>query len=190
MRLRATTLVLAAVLVAAVLSICGDAAAQRRPRRPWGRAGRLPPGAPFARRAVPEIGLRGGYDFKTDAGSVGIDMKLPAGRRGFLALAPSWDLFFDNPGNDWQGNIDAELRAPRSGLYAGGGAAFIHHEFDPLVGRETKPGWNLFAGLEPPAALPIRPFVETRWTFRGEHYSAFRLVGGLRLQVGGRRMRP
>ncbi len=52
-----------------------------------------------------------------------------------------------------------------------------------MLERETKVGWNLFAGLEP-AFGPIRPFVESRWTFQGDHYSAFRLVGGLHVPIG------
>lgn len=185
----ATCLAVAATL--ATVAIPCDAAAQRR--RPPRRPPRLPPpavarGRLMRMRTFPEIGLRGGYDFRARTGSLGIDGRIPLTRRGLLAVAPSADLFFNRPGHDWQLNLDGELRAPLTGLYGGGGAALIHHEFDPTVGRESQLGWNLFAGLEP-GLLPVRPFVETRWTFQGEHYSAFRLVAGLRVPIG-RHWRP
>ena len=151
--------------------------------------------APFFPRALPEFGLRGGYDFDTGSGSLGADLRLPLGPRGALALAPSGDVFFNGPGHDWQLNLDGELRLPRSGLYGGGGAAFIHHAFRDVVitpglgesfERETRVGWNLFAGLESSARLPLRPYVETRWTFHGSDYSAFRLAAGLHVPIGPR----
>jgi len=199
MQSRAIRVVLAGLAVAAMVTIPQSAAAQRRGRRP--RPGRRPRVvAPFAPRALPEFGLRGGYDFDTRSGSLGADFRLPVGRRGHFALAPSSDIFFNEPGHDWQANLDGELRAPRIGLYGGGGAAVIHHRFQtvylfapsgariPVAGDpETKLGWNLFAGLEPSATrLPVRPYVETRWTLRGEDYSAFRLVAGLHVPIGRR----
>ncbi len=187
-------LVFAAVTVAALLATAQSAEAQRRrPRFPRGRPGRGAYGAPIFPRARPECGVRGGYDFDTNAGSLGADFRLPVGRRGHFALAPSGDICFTGPGHDWQLNLDGELRAPLVGLYGGGGAALIHHDFvGPLAtpggilepgDRETRAGWNLFAGLEPSFA-PIRPFVESRWTFVGDHYSAFRLVAGLHVPIG------
>jgi hypothetical protein len=179
--------VLAGVVMATVLLAAGDVAGQRRPRRP--PRGRFPPPASpaFRRpgRAFPELGLRGGYDFRSSTGSIGADLRLPVGPRGGLALAPSGDLFFNTPGHDWQTNLDAELRVPRNGLYGGGGAALLHHQFDPAGERETRWGWNLFAGLEP-SFPPVRPFVETRWTFQGQHFSAFRLLGGIHVPIGRR----
>ncbi len=195
---RTIRLILAGLAAAALLTIPQAAEAQRRrPRFPRGRPGRGGYVAPFFPRALPEFGLRGGYDFDTNSGSLGADFRLPVGRRGHFALAPSGDLFFNSPGHDWQLNLDGELRAPLVGLYGGGGGALIHHVFPgtiltpgsgPIAERETRAGWNLFAGLEPSFA-PIRPFVETRWTFQGDHYSAFRLVGGLHVPIGGRAWR-
>ncbi len=202
MQTRVVRVVLAAVAVATLLTIPQSAQAQWRRRRPPRRGGRGAYVAPrFLPRAVPEFGLRGGYDFDTQAGSLGADLRLPVGPRGHFALAPSGDVFFNTPGHDWQLNLDGELRAPLIGLYGGGGAALIHHAFEPAVvvtpgggtllapgERETKAGWNLFAGLEPSFA-PIRPFVETRWTFQGDHYSAFRLTAGLHVPIGRRAWR-
>ncbi len=194
MHARTIRLILAALAAATLLTIPQAAQAQWRRRRPPRRGGRGAYVAPrFLPRALPEFGVRGGYDFDTNSGSLGADFRLPVGRRGLFALAPSGDLFFNSPGHDWQLNLDGELRAPMVGLYGGGGAALIRHAFGgPLEGpggpglpseRETKAGWNLFAGLEPSFA-PIRPFVETRWTFQGDHYSAFRLTAGLHVPIG------
>ncbi len=195
MQARVVRVVLAAAAAALLLTIPQTAQAQWRRRRPPRRGGRAGYVAPFFPRALPEFGLRGGYDFDTQSGSLGADLRLPIGPRGRFALAPSGDLFFNTPGHDWQLNLDGELRAPRVGLYGGGGAALIHHAFGPPLTtpagflvepeRETKAGWNLFAGLEPSFA-PIRPFVETRWTFQGDHYSAFRLTAGLHVPIGRR----
>lgn len=194
---RTIRLILAALAAATLLSIPQSAQAQWRRRRPPRRGGRGAYVAPrFLPRALPEFGVRGGYDFDTNAGSLGADFRLPVDRRGVFALAPSADLFFNSPGHDWQANLDGELRAPRVGLYGGGGAALIHHAFETVFTpggpgpgeRETKAGWNLFAGLEPTFA-PIRPFVETRWTFRGSDYSAFRLTAGLHVPIGRRAWR-
>ncbi len=187
MQARMVRVVLGAVALGALLTIPSAAQAQWRRRPPrWGRGGRGGRAgyvAPFFPRAVPEFGLRGGYDFDTGSGSLGADLRLPVGRRGHFALAPSGDLFFNSPGHDWQLNLDGELRAPLLGVYGGGGGALIHHEFPGELARDTKAGWNLFAGLEP-ALLPVRPFVETRWTFRGNDYSAFRLTAGLHVPIG------
>ncbi len=145
---------------------------------------RPPRFAPWARGLLraPMAGVRGGYDFATHSGSVGADIRVPFGRRGGLAVVPSGDLFFtQGQGHDWQLNLDGELRPfPLLGVYGGAGGALIHHHFVPLDDRETRLGWNLFAGLQP-TLFPLRPFVETRWTFQGDHYRAFRLAAGVDL---------
>ncbi len=100
MRLRVVRGVLAAVAVAMLVTIPRDAQAQWRRRRPPRRGGRFGYAAPFFPRALPEFGVRGGYDFDTRAGSLGADLRLPVGPRGHFALAPSGDLFFNTPGHD------------------------------------------------------------------------------------------
>ena len=160
-------------LVLAVMLAPAAAQAQRRPRPRW------PRGVRTGYLNVPVAGVRGGYDFDTRSGSVGGDIRIPLVPRGGLLVVPSGDVYFNEGPNDWQLNLDGELRPfPLLGLYGGGGGALIHHAFIPEEGQETKAGWNLFAGLQPQLA-PIRPFVETRWTFRGDHYSAFHLVAGI-----------
>jgi len=165
----------------AVVWMPSSAAAQRRGRGPDGGWARFAPWAGPLLRA-PMFGLRGGYDFNTGSGSIGADVRVPLAWHWRLLLVPSGDLFFTGgDGDDWQLNLDGELRPfPLIGLYAGAGGALIDHRFNRLEGRETKVGWNLFAGLEP-TLLPVRPFVETRWTFQGDHFSAFRLAAGVDL---------
>ena len=178
---------LGCALLLALTALPWAAQAQRRPGGRW---------AGFRRYlTVPVAGVRGGYDFDTHSGSVGGDLRIPVVPRGGFLVVPSGDVFFTPGPNDWQLNLDGELRPfPLLGLYGGGGGALIHHAFTPEEGQEAKPGWNLFAGLQPTFA-PVRPFVETRWTFRGDHYSAFRLVAGidiplLRRHRGGYPPRP
>ncbi len=131
---------------------------------------------------APMLGVRGGEDFDARAGSIGADLRVPVGPRGGLLVVPSGDLFFNgNEGHNWQLNLDGELRPfPVVGLYGGAGGALVHATFDRPEGRDTKVGWNLFAGLQP-TLLPVRPFVESRWTFQGDHYRAFRLAAGVDL---------
>ncbi len=165
-----------ALLLAALLAPAA-AQGQRLPRARWG----------FGRANVPLAGVRGGYDFSTRSGSVGGDIRIPIAPRIPIYVVPSADVYFTPRPNDWQANLDGELRPfPLMGLYGGGGGALIHHAFTPQEGQETRVGWNLFAGLQPTLARS-RPYVETRWTFQGEHYSAFRLVGGLDFALGHRR---
>ena len=130
-------------LVLAVMLAPTAAQAQRRPRPRWPRVrtGYL---------NVPVAGVRGGYDFDTRSGSVGGDIRIPLVPRGGLLVVPSGDVYFNEGPNDWQLNLDGELRPfPLLGLYGGGGGALIHHAFTPEEGQETKAGWNLFAGLQP-----------------------------------------
>ena len=180
-----------AAALGAIAWVPSSAAAQWRGRGPGPDGGR-PRFAPWAGPLLraPMLGLRGGYDFNSGSGGIGADLRLPLGRRGGLLVVPSGDLFFtEGEGHDWQLNLDGELRPfPLMGLYGGAGGALIHHEFEPLAGRDTKVGWNLFAGLQP-TLLPVRPFVETRWTFQGDHYRAFRLAAGVDLAFLRRRDR-
>lgn len=171
----------AACALAALLTTALPAEAQRRDRS--ARLGR-------AAGPSPAVGVRGSYDFDAEAWGVGAQASIPLGRR--FAFVPSGDAFFGDDRTDWQLNTDLAMRLGRAGfLYAGGGLAVVNRVFEDGADAETKLGPNLFAGLQTPGMrLPVRPFVEARWTFV-EDEAPFRLGFGVNVPLGEReRPRP
>jgi len=152
---------------------------RNRPRG-WERGDR----STWRDRGPIEFGVRGGYDFEDDQGSVGTQVRLPVIRQ--FAISPSFDAFFGDEGASWQANLDGLIRPVRlGGLYGGGGLAILRRDTDG-TGEETNLGWNLVAGLEGNrvAHSTVRPFVEARWTGMDE-FNGFRLAGGINVPVGG-----
>jgi hypothetical protein len=135
-------------------------------------------------RGPVELGIRGGYDFKDDQGSVGAQLRVPVIRQ--FAVEPSFDAFLGDQGASWQANLDGVIR-PRmlGGLYGGGGLALLRRDFNGS-GVETSAGWNLVAGIDGGnlARSALRPFAEARWTGVGD-FSGFRLVAGVNVPVSG-----
>ena len=149
---------LALAIAALGIVLAPQVAEAQRPRA--GRlASRLSTPAP-----APAIGIRSGYDFDGDAWSLGAQARLPVGRR--LEFIPSGDGFLAGNRSDWQLNADLALRLGRlRTLYIGAGLAVLNREADPAEGSQTWLATNLLAGLQPRARrLPVRPFVEVRWT--------------------------
>ncbi|NIM52184.1 MAG: hypothetical protein GTN78_18805 [Gemmatimonadales bacterium] len=144
----------------------------------------------FIARAVPEVGVRGGYDFDAEAVSVGAQARLPLG--AFVELLPSGDYIFAGEVTTWHANLDVAFRMGfRQVLYAGAGGGLARRQFeisgDPAE-EETRLGINLFIGASTPRFLrtPVRLYVEVRW-FRASDFDAvFGLVAGLNLPLGGR----
>ncbi|MGH7578646.1 MAG: hypothetical protein ACREM9_00620, partial [Gemmatimonadales bacterium] len=137
----------APALLAALLLLPGEAAAQRR--------------SPGLLSGPLEVGPRIGRDFENKAWSVGGQLAAPLGRN--LELRPSGDLFFPrDEGMGWQLNGDAAIRfGEGGGLYGGGGIAFVHPD-----DSDTETGYNLFFGLSTaPPDQRTKAFVEFRWTF-------------------------
>lgn len=161
--------------------VCATAAeAQRR----GGPASRAELRESLRGRAVPEIGIRGAYDFDQRDFGVGGQLRVPLGR--FFELAPSGDVFFGEE-RTWQANGDVavSLILLRGGL----GLAVV----DPVrlgdEGGDPEIGLNLFAGLQAPPRRGrwVRPYAEARWTFL-ESPVLFRLAAGANLLLGdGRR---
>lgn len=157
--------------------------AQRRPRHLQGAENFLP--APR-----PSIGLRGGYDFDADAWSLGAQARVPITRK--LQFVPSGDAFFGEGATNWQLNADLAYGVgPLGGIYLGAGLAALNWDADGAGGddRSTSVGANTFIGLQAPGIrLPVRPFVEARWTFV-EDASPFRLAVGANFPLGDRARR-
>lgn len=135
-----------------------------------------------ARSAV-EFGVRGGYDFSSDAGTAGAQLRVPLAAG--LSVVPSADVWLTDSAVDWQANADLALR-PRAlgGLYGGGGAAFVRGSFGLDDDTETETGYNLFLGLagREVASTRVKPFAEGRWTTVNDD-TAFRLSLGIDVPV-------
>lgn len=136
-----------------------------------------------------QFGVRGGYDFQEDAGSAGAQLRVPLAPQ--LLLVPSADVFFGDGPSDWQLNGDLMIRPEDlAGLYGGVGVALLSRDdpADPAEDRETRVGFNLFAGLESGRVrgTSLRPFVEARWT-GVEDYFPFRLAAGFNVPISGAR---
>jgi hypothetical protein len=139
----------------------------------------------FRDRGPIEFGIRGGYDFEDHQGSAGTQVRIPVIRQ--FVVAPSFDAFFGDEGASWQANLDGLIKPDHlGGLYGGGGVAFLRRDFDGS-GNETKAGWNLVAGIDGNRVghSALRPFVETRWTGTEDDFTAFRLVAGVNVPIGG-----
>ena len=165
---------IACVALAALLAPAA-AQAQRRGGRPMGGVG-------FG--GFGNAGVRAGYDFTVHAWSLGAQMQLPLGRN--LSLVPSGDLFFRSTHTDWQLNMDAMMGIGRFRLLYGGlGLGVLNRVFDSTAVATTRTGLNLLVGLRaPPRRLPLRPFVELRWTKIRRERTPFRLVVGVSAPMG------
>ncbi|MBI3790313.1 MAG: hypothetical protein HY275_05490 [Gemmatimonadetes bacterium] len=132
------------------------------------------------RMSGPMFGLRGAYDFDSQSGGYGAQVRIPLDWN--LQFAPSVEAYSSAGGTTTQGNVDLIATGRRGWFYLGGGLAIIK----PPVG-DTKYGANLYPGLDLPELLdlPVRPFVEARWTF-SDGKNPFRLVVGVNFLFGQR----
>lgn len=129
---------------------------------------------------VPEIGVRGAYDFDERDFGLGAQAQLPLGP--ILRFVPSGEIFFGDE-TSWQVNADVAARLAL--LRAGGGVALVDGERTGSADGDSDLGLNLFAGLEAPGwrqGRMLRPFAEARWTFL-EDETLFRLVAGVNYPI-------
>jgi hypothetical protein len=134
-----------------------------------------------------EFGVRGGYDFGSDVGSAGAQVRVPLMRQ--LLVVPSADVFFgDQPGDSgpqWQLNADAVVAPDEfGGVYFGAGAAFADRDFNDDGDSEFEAGYNLLVGIDARSVFDTRarPFAEARWT-GVDDYHPFRLVAGVNVPI-------
>lgn len=140
------------------------------------------------REVVPvEFGVRGGYDFESDVGSAGAQVRIPLIRQ--LLVVPSADVFFGEDrgeaGPQWQLNADAVVAPDEfGGVYAGAGAAFADRDYDDDGDTEMKVGYNLLVGIHarPVFDTTARPFAEARWS-GVDDFQPFRLVAGVNVPI-------
>lgn len=131
-------------------------ASDRRPRLPaWAVVALLLLVTPVAwataqrrsYRPPPEVGLRGGYEFRGKDFSAGAQIRIPLARGSELITSGDW--FFAG-GTNFQLNLDVALPfMPGGGFYGGGGLGVAFTDRGVASGLATEVGGNLFAGVAP-----------------------------------------
>lgn len=141
-------------------------------------------------RAVPEVGLRAGYEFDIGGLGIGAQGRVPVGPFGELVLGGDYYLVSDQTA--WQMNLDIALRVGfQQVLYGGAGLAIARRAFElddvPQFPEKTKAGINLFAGLATPRfrRVRLRPYAEARWTFVSDFDAHFAVAVGVNMALAG-----
>jgi hypothetical protein len=118
------------------------------------------------------IGLRGGYNFDMEEGSLGAQLHLPLSYS--IELYPSFDYYFVNSGNLLGINGDLKFRTPGAPLYFGGG-------LNVLTGDgNSDTGFDLFGGFETRYGQ-THPFIEARGLFHDN--SSLQVLFGLNMTL-------
>lgn len=135
-------------------------------------------------RPPPEIGLRGGYEFRGKDFSAGVQMRFPLARGS--DLIPSADWVFVG-GTNFQLNLDLALPLmPGGGFYGGGGLGVAFTDRGVESGLDKEVGGNLFVGVAPykTKRRGLRWFAEVRAFLRSGR-NPLSLNIGLNAPVGG-----
>lgn len=130
------------------------------------------------RKTPPDVGLRGGYEFKGKDFTAGAQIRIPLARGS--DLIPSGDWYFSG-GKNFQLNLDLALPLmPGGGFYAGGGLGVV------FTDETTTYGGNVFAGVAPYKSrdVGLRWFLEVRSLIRSGT-NPLHLVIGLNAPLGG-----
>lgn len=118
------------------------------------------------------FGLRGGYNFDIEEGSLGAQLHLPLSSS--IELYPSFDYYFVSTGNLLGLSGDLKVRTPGAPLYFGGG-------LNVLTGDgNSDTGFDLFGGVETRYGQ-THPFVEARALFHGS--SSLQLLFGFNVTL-------
>jgi hypothetical protein len=99
------------------------------------------------------FGVRGGYNFDMEEGSIGAQLHLPLSAS--MELYPSFDYYFVNTGNLVGFSGDLKFRTPGAPLYFGGGVNVLSG------GGNSDTGFDLFGGVETRYGQ-THPFIEAR----------------------------
>ena len=118
------------------------------------------------------FGVRGGYNFDIEEGSIGAQLHLPMSSS--IELYPSFDYYFVNTGNLLGISGDLKFRAPGGPLYFGGGVNVLTGE------GNSDTGFDLFGGFETRYGQ-THPFVEARALFHDS--SSLQLLFGLNVTL-------
>jgi hypothetical protein len=99
------------------------------------------------------FGVRGGYNFDMEEGSIGAQLHLPLSSS--IELYPSFDYYLVSTGNLVGFSGDLKFRTPGAPLYFGGGLNVLSG------GGNSDTGFDLFGGVETRYGV-THPFVEAR----------------------------
>jgi len=118
------------------------------------------------------IGVKAGYDSKTNAEVLGAQIRIPLLRSGTVELIPHTDVTFATALKEYQYAVDAVylLSGRRGGLYVGGGLAFRNTIYgsDPKVPRKTSQGYSVVVGTKFGGGGGLGAQLELRWVFISE----------------------
>ena len=118
------------------------------------------------------FGLRGGYNFDIEEGSLGAQLHMPLSSS--IELYPSFDYYFVNTGNLLGISGDLKFRTPGAPVYFGGG-------LNVLTGDgNSDTGFDLFGGLDTRYGQ-THPFVEMRALFHDN--SSLQVLFGLNVTL-------
>ena len=134
-------------------------------------------------RPPPEMGLRGGYEFRGKDWSVGAQARASMARGSDLIF--SGDYYFAS-GTNFQVNLDIALPLmPGGGFYGGAGLGMAFTNVGVSTGLATTIGANLLIGLAPykSGRGGLHWFVEAR-TFLRDGQNPLSLVLGLNAPLG------
>ena len=135
-------------------------------------------------RPPPDIGLRGGYEFRGKNFSAGAQMRIPLARGS--DLIPSADWVFAG-GTNFQLNLDLALPfMPGGGFYGGAGLGVAFTDRGTESGLDNEVGANLFVGVAPYKTTNrgLRWFAEVRAFLRSGR-NPLSLNIGLNAPLGG-----
>ncbi len=137
-----------------------------------------------ASRPPPDIGLRGGYEFRGSNFTAGAQIRYPLARGS--DLIPSADWVFTS-GTNFQLNLDLALPfMPGGGFYGGAGLGVAFTDRGAESGLDKEVGANLFVGVAPYKNTNdgLRWFAEVRAFLRsGRNPLSFNI--GLNAALGG-----
>jgi hypothetical protein len=151
-------------------------------------------GGPLLVAPPPAVGVRGSYDFDTEAFAVGVQFRYPLAPMAEIAL--TGDYAFGDTTSGWQVDLDLTSGMMLPGVYLGVGAALAHRAFllfdIPTQPKQTKVGFTVLLGgtLPPMVRSPVIPYVEMRWTLFSGYDSQAALAVGMNVLLGEPPPRP
>jgi hypothetical protein len=139
------------------------------------------PGGPILQqqgpRWLPTLGVRGGFDYRNSAPTVGATVRLPIPIAvGGPAITPGADFVFQDGLTERQAMVDFTVNL--FGIDVGGGPAWMNSVFgdDLSDPRETRLGWTARAGIRSGAG-PFGATIEFRWLVVDEIDPRYIMIG-------------
>lgn len=148
-----TSIALPLVLAVALATLPASASGQRRPSSP---ATGWPP---------VEIGIHGGFDYRSTGSVFGGQMRIPLLRSGFVELVPNGSVNFVRELRESMVGADlvGVLGGRQGGVYVGGGVTWRNALYDGVKTTKTEP--TIVVGLRSSRTFgaPFGVQLEVRW---------------------------